>query len=130
VQATVIELPAGLVGDQADPDEPLLLAAKRELEEETGFTAKNWSSLLHCPSSAGLSDEMLTFYLASGLERTGPGGGDDSENIIVHEVPLKNISTWIDARRAEGHLVDPKIYSALYWLSQFAPDTVMKDAKG
>jgi ADP-ribose pyrophosphatase len=130
VQASVIELPAGLVGDQGDPDEPLLLAAKRELLEETGFTAKHWANLLHCPSSAGLSDEMLTFYQASGLERTGPGGGDASEDIIVHQVPLNNISAWIDARRIEGYLVDPKIYAALYWLSNSAPGSIMKDAKG
>ena len=39
VEARVIELPAGLVGDLGDPDEPILDAAARELEEETGYAA-------------------------------------------------------------------------------------------
>jgi ADP-ribose pyrophosphatase len=129
VQNRVIELPAGLVGDHGDPDEPLLLAAQRELEEETGFRANSWSPIMECPTSAGMCDEMLSFYLARDLVRSGPGGGDESEDIVVHEIPVKGVSAWLDARRAEGYMVDPKIYSALYWLSDTAPAMVTKDAK-
>jgi ADP-ribose pyrophosphatase len=123
VQARVIELPAGLVGDLDDREESLISAARRELLEETGFEAGAWSMLLQCPSSSGMSDEIVTFMQARELRRTGPGGGDESEDIQVHCIPLVDVDGWLKDRVAEGLLVDPKIYSALYWLKfpQAAP---------
>jgi hypothetical protein len=73
VGAVVIEIPAGLVGDHDDPDESVLVAAERELEEETGYTAATFEILMECPSSAGMSDEIISFVIARGLTRTGPG---------------------------------------------------------
>jgi len=116
VAASVIEIPAGLVGDHEDPDEPVLVAAARELEEETGYTAAHLEVLIECPSSAGMSDEVITFVIARGLSRTGPGGGDDSENIITHAIPLDTVNDWLSSQRANGKMLDPKVYSALHWL--------------
>jgi len=123
VQARVIELPAGLVGDLDDREETLITAARRELLEETGFEAATWSMLLQCPSSSGMSDEIVTFMQARDLRKTGPGGGDESEDIQVHSIPLSDVDAWLKDRVADGLLVDPKIYSALYWLKfpQAAP---------
>jgi ADP-ribose pyrophosphatase len=118
VGSQVIELPAGLVGDQGDSSETRLTAAARELEEETGFEAAHLEVLMDCPSSAGMSDEIVTFVQASGLRRTGPGGGDDSEDIQVHVVPLDQADRWLRKHAAAGKPLDPKIYAALYWLSQ------------
>jgi ADP-ribose pyrophosphatase len=118
VGTKVIELPAGLVGDHAEPDEPVLEAARRELEEETGFAAERLQALMACPGSAGMSDEIIHFILATGLKRVGPGGGDASESIEVLPVPLSQVDAWLAARLAEGTLMDPKIYAALYWLQQ------------
>jgi ADP-ribose pyrophosphatase len=118
VQAPVIELPAGLVGDVADPDEPLLEAAQRELEEETGYRAEQLEILMACPSSAGMSDEVITFVLATGLQRVGPGGGDDSEDIEVTAVALDRVDEWLAAQASAGKPMDPKIFAALYWLQQ------------
>ncbi|NND45555.1 MAG: NUDIX hydrolase [Xanthomonadales bacterium] len=120
VRGRTIELPAGLVGDLDDPEESIITAAARELEEETGYRAGRLEPLLTCPSSAGMSDEMITFLLAEELTRTGPGGGDDSEDITVHRVPLDQASEWLAEQRALGRQLDPKIYSALYWLDRIA----------
>jgi ADP-ribose pyrophosphatase len=116
VNARVIELPAGLVGDQGDPDEPILEAAGRELIEETGFEAESLELLMQCPTSSGMTDEIISFVMASGLKKVGPGGGDDSEDIETHVVPLDEADDWLEARRLAGSPLDPKIFTALYWL--------------
>ena len=116
IAARTIELPAGLVGDQPDlSDEALLDAAGRELVEETGWQAGRLTELMTCPSSAGLSSEMVTFVLAEDLEWVEPGGGDDSEDILVHRVPIAALERWLSDRARAGMGIDPKIYAALYW---------------
>lgn len=118
VQARVIELPAGLVGDLDDPDEQMLTAAHRELEEETGFRAGKLTPFLECPSSAGLTDETIAFYLAENLVRVSAGGGDQSENIMVHRVPVEGADEWLVRMMQKGRMLDPKIYAALYWMKR------------
>jgi ADP-ribose pyrophosphatase len=118
VDRSVIELPAGLVGDLGDNDETILEAAARELEEETGFSASDIRLLLEAPSSAGMTDEIVSFILADGLRQVGPGGGDDSEDIRVHTVPMLRVDSWLREQSASGKLLDPKIFAALYWISQ------------
>lgn len=117
VDARVLELPAGLVGDLHGPDEHVLDAAGRELHEETGFEAGRLEQIMQTPSSAGMTDEIVTFVRARDLRRTGPGGGDDSEDIEVHLVPLEEVDGWLSQRQSQGALLDPKIYTALYWLT-------------
>jgi ADP-ribose pyrophosphatase len=118
LQASVIELPAGLVGDQGDANEDLLLAAQRELLEETGYEAGHLELLMSCPSSAGMSDETISFVLASKLQKRGPGGGDASEDITVHAIPLASIDQWLGDHIKRGTWLDPKIYGALYLLKR------------
>ena len=115
VQSRVMELPAGLVGDHGDFEEDFKTAAQRELLEETGFSATSLDELLTSPSTPGMSDEIITIYYASGLERVGPGGGDANEDITVHLVPLDNAPQWLEAKRAEGIMLDPKIFAGLFW---------------
>jgi ADP-ribose pyrophosphatase len=118
VGSSVIELPAGLAGDiPGQEDEDLSVAALRELEEETGYTATSMTQVAYGPISAGLTDETITLFLAKGLSRIGPGGGDESEDITIHEVPLDQIDSWLKAQPDRGCLIDPKIYAGLYFLS-------------
>ena len=114
VQANVIELPAGLAGDDAGGEgESLETAARRELFEETGYEARTMRAVAVGAASAGMSDELITLMLAGDVTRTGPGGGDQHESITVHEVPLTNLLEWLRQRQAEGAVIDVKVYSAL-----------------
>ena len=118
LRANVIELPAGLAGDLPDSaDEALEAAALRELEEETGYRAASCERLFAGPLSAGMTTEVVTFFHATGLKRVGGGGGDGSEKITVHEVPLDEAEAWLRARNEAGTLIDPKVYAGLYVLA-------------
>ena len=112
VDADVLELPAGLAGDEGEAEEAVE-AANRELEEETGYRAGEIEVLTEGPPSPGLSDEIVTFYLARRLTRVGKGGGVGAEDIRVHEVPFDGAVQWLEERRAEGRLIDPKVFGAL-----------------
>ena len=117
VEAQVIEWPAGLVNDKAAHDpETMEAAARRELLEETGYHAEHLSLLVGGPVSSGLSSEIITFYQALDVVKKGPGGGDASESIKVHEIPLKEADLWLYEMGKKGFLVDPKIYVGLYFL--------------
>ncbi|MBN1442890.1 MAG: NUDIX hydrolase [Planctomycetes bacterium] len=112
----VIELPAGLAGDvPGEEGERLVDAARRELLEETGFDAGELILLTEGASSAGLTDEVISFFAARKLRRVSAGGGDASEAITVHEVPLEQAHDWLEERRRAGALVDLKVYAGLYF---------------
>jgi ADP-ribose pyrophosphatase len=112
-----IEMPAGLVGDLHEHgDEDALLAAGRELEEETGYRCGRLEFVHEGPSSSGMSTEMITFVRAWDLEKVGAGGGDETENIIVHEVPRSQAGQWLFARAAEGYSIDPKLFAGLWFI--------------
>lgn len=112
----VIELPAGLVGDDPGSEgEPLRAAAERELLEETGFVADQWWEAASGPPSAGLATEIVTFFVARGL-RPAPRPRVAGEEIEVHLVPLGAIDAWLAEARHAGSAVDPKFLAGLYLL--------------
>jgi len=114
LDARVIELPAGLVGDLPDArDEGFREAAQRELVEETGYRASQLEEIGAGPSSSGLCNEIVCLFSATGLRKVGPGGGDASESIRVHCVALGGARAWLEARRVGGTLVEPRIYAGL-----------------
>lgn len=114
----VIEFPAGLAGDDSGrEDEALEEAARRELEEETGYRAGRLHHAFTGPSSAGLTDEITTIFLASELERVADGGGVGGEDITVHEVPLVDVDTWLADQRRQGSYVAARVYAGLYLLT-------------
>ncbi len=109
-----IELPAGLIGDDdgAEGEDPLN-AAKRELEEETGYSAREWTDLGEYFSSPGMVGESYTLLLAKGLEKVGPGGGVEGENITVHRIARRDVGSFLDDARARGVAVDGKMLMLL-----------------
>jgi ADP-ribose pyrophosphatase len=119
VDAWVIELPAGLAQDTPDTaEESLEDAARRELIEETGYGAADLRRVFAGPSTAGLSDEVVTFFIATQLTKVGAGGGVGSERIRVREVPWDDVPAWLDDRTREGHLIDARLYTGVYLLEQ------------
>src|SRR5688500_14489571 len=71
VGAQVIELPAGLAGDAVGHEkEDLADAARRELLEETGYEARRMERVAAGAASAGMTDEIITLFRATGLTRT------------------------------------------------------------
>ena len=103
-----LELPAGLVGDETTGEAPNI-AARRELEEETGYRAARWQNLGEFFSSPGMVSESFTLLRATGLTRIGDGGGVGGEDIIVHRVLLSGIADFVAARRAAGCGIDVRV---------------------
>ncbi|SDI29408.1 ADP-ribose pyrophosphatase [Actinokineospora alba] len=80
------ELPAGLIDAGEDP----LVAAKRELVEEVGVVASDWSVLVDMAVSPGFTDEAIRVYLATGLSTVDHEVlGDEEADMVADRVPLE-----------------------------------------
>jgi ADP-ribose pyrophosphatase len=117
INKQTIEFPAGIAGDiQGSESESLEEAARRELWEETGYRAETLKQVFLGPSSAGLTDEMCAMFVALDAVRAGEGGGDESERINVHHVPLDRVDAFLKEKQAEGCAVGARVYAGLYFL--------------
>lgn len=105
VNKHVIEFPAGL----NDRGEELKDAASRELLEETGYSAGEMIFLARGPLSSGSSREVLTVFLARGLEYIGAGQRDETEDIEVIKIPIDNIYDALTRLVEDGNYIDLKI---------------------
>jgi ADP-ribose pyrophosphatase len=88
--------------------------------EETGYEAKQMKPVAAGPPSAGMSDEVITLFVAKGLKKVGEPAGDGSEDITLHEVPLDRVPAFLKRKLKEGCLIDLKIYGGLHFLSATA----------
>lgn len=102
----VIDFPAGLVDEDAEDEEE---AARRELQEEAGYFADAFERLFAGPVSAGLSNERLTVFSASGLEFVGKKDGHEERGIIVHAIAKAEIYGWLLEQEKKGKTVDVKV---------------------
>lgn len=105
-EKVTVEIPAGRKGH----DESSLAAARRELREETGFTAASWKRGICFWPSPGFVDEKLTLYIASGL-REGSPETDADEFIKVLVVPLADALQ----QCLTGAIDDAKTLIGLLW---------------
>jgi len=103
------ELPAGRI-DEGEND---LAAAKRELLEETGYTASRWRRILHFYASPGFLAEAMNLYFARGL-RPGPAQPEADEVIQVRMVLLSAAVRMV----MRGTIKDGKTIAGILWLSQ------------
>lgn len=106
-----IEFPAGKI----DPGEDRLTSAKRELEEETGYTASSWRWVTTIHNAIGYSDEQLFLYLAQDL-RAGVSHCDEEEFIQTFRIPLETLLTWVKT----GKITDVKTVIGAFWLEKIA----------
>ena len=114
------ELPAGRI----DPGEQELAAAKRELLEETGYTASKWRRILKFFASPGFVAETMAVYLATGLQK-GEAQPEDDEVIYKRLVPLPAA-----VRMATGGTIkDAKTIASVLWLDHMARTTKSKRAQ-
>jgi len=108
-QSMMWELPAGRIDDGETP----LTAAKRELLEETGYSARHWNRVLHFYVSPGFLDETMTIYLARGLQ-AGEAQPEADERIATRFFTLS------EAKRMalHGRIRDAKTICGVLWLAQ------------
>jgi len=105
-----IEIPAG----KLDPNEDHLLCAQRELEEETGYSAKKWSYIRRIHPVISYSTEFIDIYLAEDLV-PGKSHLDEEEFLDVFAAPLEQLITWVE----EGEITDVKTTISAYWLDRY-----------
>ena len=108
-QDYMLELPAGRI----DPGENPLSAGKRELLEETGYTAKIWKRALYFYPSPGFLEETMTVFLARGL-KPGTAQPEDDERIEHKLVPLSEALKLT----LSGKIRDGKTIAGVLWLNQ------------
>ncbi|MDY0747495.1 NUDIX hydrolase [Paucibacter sp. R3-3] len=106
----MLEFPAGKI----DPGEDILACAKRELLEETGYTAREWAHAGVLHNAIAYSDERIEIFFARGLV-AGAQKLDEGEflELVTHS------ATELDAMAAEGELTDAKTLIALLWLTRW-----------
>jgi ADP-ribose pyrophosphatase len=117
INGPAIELPAGIVGDKEEFEgEDMSVAAERELLEETGYAAEQLEFLTEGPPSPGAMSETIAFFLATGLRKVADGGGDETEDITVHEVPVHDVPQFLRTMADRGVAVDSKVWAGLFFV--------------
>ncbi|WP_159653157.1 NUDIX hydrolase [Vibrio atypicus] len=101
----LLELPAGTI----ENDEEIEECAKRELEEETGYSASELISLGQVTPLAGFCDEIQYLYVAKGLNKTNRFECDDDEVIEVITLPIQQLEKMI----VSGEITDAKTIACL-----------------
>ncbi|GAB3052440.1 NUDIX hydrolase [Virgibacillus ainsalahensis] len=96
LEKPLIEIPAGKLEEGEEPE----VTAIRELEEETGYTAKHLSFVTSFYSSPGFANELMYIYITDELEVLDtPVTGDDDEFVEVMELTLDEAKQYVEEER-------------------------------
>lgn len=106
-----IEIPAG----KLEPGEPHLDTAKRELLEETGYVAAEWTRLGVIHTAIGYADETIELFLAKKLTKK-EASLDAGEFLEVLKIPLGEAVAMI----RDGRILDSKSVVGLLWVDKWA----------
>ncbi len=87
ISAETLELPGGIV----DPGEDPLLAARRELAEETGHTGSPWTPLGKIPSNPVFQTAYIHHFMVQDIQLTTAPNLDDGEEIFLEHIPLRQV---------------------------------------
>jgi ADP-ribose pyrophosphatase len=109
-----IELPAGKI----DAGEETLATAKRELQEETGYTARDWHYVGKIHNAIAYSDEYLDMYLARGLT-AGPARLDEGEFLEIFTATVPELLAMVRS----GEVTDVKTIIGAFWLEKIVAGT-------
>ena len=109
-----IEFPAGKIDD----GEPPLATCRRELREETGYTAERFTFVATINNAISYSNEHIDLYLAEGLT-AGEAKLDDGEFLDVFSVGLPQILDWV----RDGTITDVKTIIGAFWLEKVRAGT-------
>jgi 8-oxo-dGTP pyrophosphatase MutT (NUDIX family) len=112
VRDVLWEIPGGVVEDGEDPME----GVKRELLEETGYTAKEFIQVAKLYPNPALQTNSMYCFLALGAEKVGGQSLDDGEDIEVHLVPLDELIEMTKRGEFSHALMVATLFHALAWL--------------
>ena len=131
VGSRTIELPAGIVGDEAaHREEKVEACALRELMEETGFTAHEAHVVYTGPTAPGLTSEIVHLARIVNAEKSGVGGGVEGEDITVHLVEPAELEQFLAKKKGEGLMIDPRIYLGLHFLRTELYERLSRERSG
>ncbi|MGM9922122.1 MAG: NUDIX hydrolase [Bhargavaea sp.] len=105
---TLLEVPAG----KLEPGEAPEVTARRELEEETGYSCDDLEPVATFATSPGFADETIHLFVATGLRKVdNPAAGDEDEFVELLEIPLDEAVAMLD----KGEIRDAKTAFAILW---------------
>jgi len=100
VSKTTVEVPAGIMEKGETPEQ----AARRELEEETGYTSTNWQYLGWFEANAAFLNNACHFFLARDVVKTDSVNLDEGEDISVDELSFDELNQTIEQGKMRNAL--------------------------
>lgn len=109
LERSIVEIPAGKLEKGEEP----IVTARRELEEETGYTSDHFKFIQAFATSPGFADEIIHIYFAEKLKKLDiPAELDEDEFVELMEVSLEEAEAMV----ADGRIYDAKTAFAILWL--------------